>query len=104
MAAGYGARRSRTSKKDFPAWYTVRRQSFIRRGKAAMAQRANVNIEQVGLGAFRGGRRMHADRRDGAAMVEDDKRMADLIGRGFIFIADHRTVHQRKECRKFSCW
>lgn len=105
VPAGYDNRRPHIPNSQTPQLRLAMLKTFIHLAKVAQGERARANIKKIGEKVYRGDMHMHTNYSDGGGTVADNKETADLVGLDFIFVTDHKTIHQRKECRKLTrCW
>jgi predicted metal-dependent phosphoesterase TrpH len=68
--------------------------------KDLVRRRSEATAELTSFRAFRGDLHIHSTYSDGIGTVEGIKAYADRAGLDFLFITDHNTVLQKRNCRK----
>ena len=68
--------------------------------KNTMRDRIKRNAELVDFRAFRGDLHIHSIYSDGVGTVDEIKDYADSIGLDFLFVTDHGTIRQKRNCLK----
>ena len=69
--------------------------------KDVIRERAEQTAKLTSFRAYRGDLHIHSVYSDGTGTVGEIKAYADQAGLDFIFITDHRTVNQKRSCKKF---
>ena len=73
--------------------------------KEELGRRGLENAKCLRRRAYRGDTHIHSNYSDGRGTVAEVKQYGDLAQLDFIFVTDHRTIHQRQECKQFRrCW
>jgi hypothetical protein len=73
--------------------------------KKELGKRGRDNARAMERQVCRGDLHIHSNFSDGRGTVGEIKSYADAVYLDFVFVTDHRTIHQREVCRRYDrCW